>query len=220
MEKYSVSATILRGGSLLRALEHSEIIKNCEGLSGKILDIGSGKSEYKKLFDPNSEVFTTDIDPGSGAAYIFDANKRFPIKNNTFDNVFCLNLIEHLTEPENCIKEIHRVLKTGGGCYASIPFLFPHHSSKVSKDCVRYTNTGAEYIFKKAGFRQVKVKQLGGRFSVLLEITAQSLPLPVGRMLRAIFHKPSIFLDERVLSSFEKEMGKRFYLGVFVIAKK
>lgn len=44
----------------------------------------------------------------------FDLNKKFPLENNTYDEVVCNDVLEHLDNPLETINEIHRILKKGG----------------------------------------------------------------------------------------------------------
>jgi 2-polyprenyl-3-methyl-5-hydroxy-6-metoxy-1,4-benzoquinol methylase len=48
---------------------------------------------------------------------------NFPFSNATFDYVLCIEVIEHLAKPENCLKEIARVIKPEGVLILSTPNL-------------------------------------------------------------------------------------------------
>lgn len=52
---------------------------------------------------------------------IKDINKGIPIKTNSIDYLFCLEVIEHLTNPLYTFNEICRVLKKNGVAIISIP---------------------------------------------------------------------------------------------------
>ena len=45
---------------------------------------------------------------------LYDLNKKFPLKTNSFDVIVSDQVIEHLTNVENFIKEVYRVLKPRG----------------------------------------------------------------------------------------------------------
>jgi len=88
---------------------------------GLILDCGCGlRSNYLENV-VNYEIvpyITTDI---LGVA------EELPFKNNSFDAIFSLNVLEHVKDPFQSAKEITRVLKRGGILYCVVPFLQPVH---------------------------------------------------------------------------------------------
>jgi|GEM_PF-5118119 len=45
---------------------------------------------------------------------IADANYPLPFRDNAFDKVFMIHVIEHLLRPYDCLCEVRRVLKPGG----------------------------------------------------------------------------------------------------------
>ncbi len=45
---------------------------------------------------------------------------RLPLKADRFDCVLCSEVLEHLADPDQCIGEVHRVLKDGGiACFTT-----------------------------------------------------------------------------------------------------
>jgi len=48
---------------------------------------------------------------------------HLPFRSKSFDSVLCSWVLEHLTDPEQCLKEIHRILKRDGEAYFSTPTL-------------------------------------------------------------------------------------------------
>jgi len=93
---------------------------------GLLLDFGSGlrSTYYEDVV--NFEIapfYSTDV---SGVG------EHLPFSDATFDVVFCLAVLEHVTDPFACAAEIGRVLKPGGTLLSQVPFLheyhgFPHH---------------------------------------------------------------------------------------------
>ena len=76
-------------------------------LNKRILNVGCGNDTYGThfidLYPSRKEVIKCDVD-----------KEKFPFPSNYFDEVFSRNLIEHLTNPSNFLKESYRVLKKGG----------------------------------------------------------------------------------------------------------
>ncbi|MFN6992331.1 MAG: methyltransferase domain-containing protein, partial [Fervidobacterium sp.] len=54
---------------------------------------------------------------------ITDLNKSFPLKNESFDTVVSMDVIEHLYDVDNFLSEIYRILKNGGKAIISTPNL-------------------------------------------------------------------------------------------------
>lgn len=97
-------------------------------LSSKmVLDLGSGLGGYaREMINLGAMVISLDL---------IRCQKRFgelhlplvadalyiPICDEGIDVVFCASLIEHISDPFKLVKEIKRVLKSGGYCYLSFP---------------------------------------------------------------------------------------------------
>ena len=96
-----------------------------------VLDVGCGDgARYgARLRDSGLQVHGVDI---SGVA-VAEARKRgidarvarlegvLPYPDASFDVVICLEVLEHLVDPETVAREIRRVLKPGGRALISVP---------------------------------------------------------------------------------------------------
>ena len=96
---------------------------------GLILDIGCGdgvKMNYFKKLGTTKEVIGLDIAESilkDKPNRIYADAQYLPFKSNTFDSIICSEVLEHLPNPELCIKDIHRVLKREGFVFFSTPVL-------------------------------------------------------------------------------------------------
>ena len=94
--------------------------------SDKILDVGCGTGLVSQLY-PNFDVTGVDISDGMLAQnpyhWIKAPAEALPFGDNTFDFVVCRSLLHHLNDPRIGLKEMFRVLKSGGewSCWD------PHH---------------------------------------------------------------------------------------------
>lgn len=120
----------------------------------KILEIGCGAKSYKKLF-PKAKWIATDIKKCENMDKIEDVRK-LSYKNNEFDVVFCIFVLEHVFEYEKAVSEIHRVLKKDGLLIAGTPFIYPLHDKP--NDFWRFTEFSLKKILSK--FEEVKIKPL------------------------------------------------------------
>lgn len=88
---------------------------------GLVLDNGAGLRNRYLRNVVNMEIAdlpTTDV---------LGVGERLPFKDDCFDAVFSLAVLEHVKNPFACAKEIERVLKPGGKMYVAVPFLQPFH---------------------------------------------------------------------------------------------
>ncbi len=88
---------------------------------GLILDCGAGKRSVYYRNVVNFEIVpyeTTDV-RGVG--------EKLPFKDNTFDAIISMAVLEHVKDPFLCAREIGRVLKPGGELICCVPFLQPFH---------------------------------------------------------------------------------------------
>jgi 2-polyprenyl-3-methyl-5-hydroxy-6-metoxy-1,4-benzoquinol methylase len=99
-----------------------------------VLDVGCGPgiiaSSVKRQF--GAEVFGVDCDSiflelaKAKGVTTYSCNietDNFPFPDATFDCVLCIEVVEHLAKPENCLKEIARVIKPKGVLILSTPNL-------------------------------------------------------------------------------------------------
>jgi len=103
-----------------------------------ILEIGFGNGKFfDKLFSHAKDLRISGLDFSSEMVKIAEKNNqdalksqklilklgssdKIPFHDNTFDKVFCINVIYFWEHPSNHLNEIYRVLKQGGKFYTSI----------------------------------------------------------------------------------------------------
>lgn len=94
------------------------INKHREGL---VLDCGAGsKGQYLE------NVYNLEIVPYSSTD-VLAVGEYLPFKDNTFDAVLSVAVLEHVRDPFRCADEIIRVLKPGGDLLCAMPFMSPLH---------------------------------------------------------------------------------------------
>ncbi len=94
----------------------------------RFLDIGCGNFAFLKRVKERGlaeEIYGIDIvdrNPPNGIKFFkANAEERLPFPDEFFDGASCMHLLEHLERPENCIREVRRVLKEGGLFYLILP---------------------------------------------------------------------------------------------------
>ncbi|HWQ99453.1 MAG TPA: class I SAM-dependent methyltransferase [Candidatus Methylomirabilis sp.] len=111
---------------------------------GIILNLGSGAGERY------GSAIHVDLFAFPGVDVVADI-AVLPFRNNSVDAVMCIQVLEHVPDPERIIAEIYRVLRPGGAMYLATPFMIPYHSSP--KDYYRWTLDGLRVL--SDGFEEV-----------------------------------------------------------------
>ncbi|MBK8293947.1 MAG: class I SAM-dependent methyltransferase [Solirubrobacterales bacterium] len=83
----------------------------------RVLDLGCGVGHSYHLLEPR-ETIGVDIDPGALEGQerptVAADMRHLPFDESEFDSVLSVHSLEHVPDPENVLKEVNRVLKTGG----------------------------------------------------------------------------------------------------------
>lgn len=127
----------------------------------RILNLGCADDTYGTdfidLFPQRSEIKKCDIN-----------KEKLPYQDNTFDEVFCRQMIMYVYNNEHFIKEIHRVLKPGGKLYltsASADYYgssywyngFQNEKGHKAHPYSLHTKTTLKNIIELAPFKNVNV---------------------------------------------------------------
>ena len=151
--------------------------------SGIMLDVGCGEGRH--IFGimqehPEMKCIGLDMDNGSlhkaeegyeyfksisnvGAEFLKGSAYSLPFLDNSLDLIVCSEVLEHLHQYNDAVKEIHRVLKPGGKFYASVPASWPEKICwALSKD---YQNQpgGHLRIFNQSGLVS-EIEESGFKF--------------------------------------------------------
>ncbi len=133
-------------------------------LMGSLLDVGAGRSRrYQKICTQVTQYTTMDIDE-KGGPDVVGSIEAMPFPDAHFDSILCTQVLEHVPHPHIAMKEISRVLKSGGYCLLTVPQWNEMH--EVPHDYFRYTNFGLQTLFNDNGF-DVEVMDQRGKYHAL-----------------------------------------------------
>lgn len=139
-------------------------------IAGNVIDIGCGQKPYKNIIEKHaSKYFGLEYKKtlhGLDKADVVGNAMVLPFKPGSADFVLSLQVMEHIPEPEKYLKEIHRILKSGGYTLLMTPFMWGEHEAPY--DFFRYTRFGLEYLAKKAGFEVIEVYADTGFFTTTI----------------------------------------------------
>ena len=131
--------------------------------NGKVLDIGCGRQPLRAFLNADCEYLGLDY-PETGDPYetrpaVHGDAQRLPFPDGTFDTVVCLEVLEHVPNPDAALQEASRVLKPEGHLLLSTPFLYPIHDAP--NDYRRWTWLGLKAMARSSGLRVVSLRTLG-----------------------------------------------------------
>lgn len=118
----------------------------------RVLDAGSGDQRYKGLFERQiyeSADFEQVDKRYAKSTYVCDL-RAIPVPDSTYDAIVFTQVMEHLSEPSEVIKEFHRIGKKSCRLFYSGPLYYIEH--EIPYDFYRYTQFGVRHLFAKAGF--------------------------------------------------------------------
>lgn len=188
------------------------------------LDVGGGRSPYRRYFDANRylafDLFNPSTDTVADACAI-------PLDGGAVDLVVLTEVLEHIPTPALALDEIWRVLKPGGHFLLTVPFLWGVHEHV---DVTRWTEEGLAQFLQDHNFSVVQVKKRGGIFSVIGAFINQ-IPLqlfgPLGThksLLHTILYLGLWLMSlpmAWLLSTLDRfDHAKKFTLGYCVLAQK
>lgn len=110
-----------------------EVLEVIKSVSGPVLDVGCHGGTFTSVILSkigSKDIYGIDISPEAiklakkripyGTFQVADAAK-LPFKDNFFEAVFCLEVLEHVDDPISTLKEIYRVMKKGGYAVILVP---------------------------------------------------------------------------------------------------
>lgn len=115
----------------LPAFDH--VVEKLKSLNkgGRVLDIGCGLGRYFKSFD-GCEIHGTEISTKaiSNTQELFPKSKivqwfagsPLPYEDGFFDLIWCGEVLEHVQDPKQVVRECQRVLKDGGNALFTTPY--------------------------------------------------------------------------------------------------
>lgn len=138
----------------------------------KLLDAGAGECKWAEHF-PEAEYIGLDYKVGdeewdfSRVMIEADLNDKIPMDDNAVDVIISIQVLEHLNNPKQAMKEMARVLKPGGHLFMTTPFSYQEHQQPY--DFYRYTRYGLQYLIDEAGLDADYIKPMGGYYLMLRE---------------------------------------------------
>jgi len=190
---------------------------------GRLLDVGAGRLTHKMMLSPLVESYLSldKFIAHPGLNFTADLLKGLPFKDESFDTVFCSQVLEHLPHPKRALREMSRILKKEGHLILSVPHFSYIHGAP--EDFFRFTCYGLKALIEEASLSVVEIKACGGMFSFCLT--------PISMISLILGHKfswtirPALFLNRywsKIVVSLDNliDKNKIYALNYIAVGKK
>lgn len=139
-------------------------------VTGDVLVLGAGMTDYREMFPNAKSVVNSDVELfGPHIDMCLNAH-ALSLEEDRYDYVVAFEVFEHLHDPKQACNEIYRVLKKGGVFLMTIPFMFRIHGDPL--DYTRFTNDGLATLLSR--FANIDIIPYGGRTSVISDLITTS----------------------------------------------
>lgn len=122
----------------------------------RVLEIGPDKipSSCRKIVGDDSITWhTLDIIDNPKLTFSSSDEYSFPIPDNSYDIVFCAQVLEHVKKIWLWVREVARVCKAGGHVIMICPLSWPYHEAPV--DCWRVYPEGIRTLYEEGDLEVV-----------------------------------------------------------------
>ncbi len=167
--------------------------------NGALLDFGCGTKPYKIFFQNVTTYIGVDLKIEGREATQKEVDKFYdgktiPLGNESIDALLSTEVLEHVFNIEELLKEFNRVLKKDGKALITTPFMWEEH--EMPYDFARYTTPALFHLYEKNGFAVVKHYKTGNYVEVISQFMLNYFKniFPQNKMLRQVLLLPFIFL--------------------------
>jgi SAM-dependent methyltransferase len=136
--------------------------------AGTLLDFGSGGAPYKSLFHRVTRYIAADIAPNPATDQVLNTDGTTGLPDASCDAILSTQVLEHVQEPQQYLRECWRVLRPGGRLLLTTHGMYPEHG--CPHDHHRWTAVSFQHEVARAGFEIVASHKLttGPRAAVQL----------------------------------------------------
>jgi SAM-dependent methyltransferase len=115
----------------------------------RLLDVGCGDKPYASIFAPYVSAHV-GVDPVENPhAELRGLVEALPVENGSFDVVLCSQVLEHVDDPAQAVRELSRALRPGGWLLLTTHGTYYYHP--LPGDFWRWTHAGLEKVLRDNG---------------------------------------------------------------------
>ena len=140
--------------------------------AGLVIDVGAGEAPWKGWLTSNHIYKGIDIrhskefgmSQKNNEITLYDGGVM-PFEANNFDGALCVEVLEHVEDPNFLLSEIYRVLKSGGVMLLTVPWSARRHH--IPHDYHRFTKERLRMLLLGNGFSDIQIKERGNYYCVI-----------------------------------------------------
>jgi SAM-dependent methyltransferase len=149
----------------LQRIVRSDLLASGE----RLLDYGCADKPYQWLFQEKfAEYAGADLPGNPKADLIIGPAGEIPCVEGSFDCVLSSQVLEHVVDPQQYLKEAWRVLRPSGSLILTTHGIWPYHPDP--NDYWRWTIEGLQHEISKVGFQIMMVQGVFGLESAALQL--------------------------------------------------
>lgn len=184
------------------------VAKECKkviGIDNNLTNLAIAKQLVKDKKIKNAEFIKTDLE------------KKLFFKNESFDKILALDVLEHLRKRKQFLKEIKRVLKPEGLIYLSVPnknTSWKKRQKKVGLNYytdpdhkIEYSLSGIRKILLQTGFQILSIKP------IVLDTPWLGFIDLVGGFSLSFYKKLSLWKKKKVKNDLQESIGFRIIVS-------
>lgn len=168
-----------------------------------VLDIGTSSRFAKELSSARHYFYRQDnyfalgynpsIQYGKDNCDISGDILALPFRSSSADAIICLEVLEHVYNPQMAINQLYRVLKPKGQLLLTTPFLLPFHGKgqdfnnpdhELYPDFWRFTHQGLQYLCRN--FSHVQVTPFSSTASYYVQTLGRLFRLPTSLLQHSL----------------------------------
>lgn len=215
MDIDTIGRELYRGKSIGRTLLNLQINARVH-LRGQVLDIGGrGTPSYHRFFLEAEPYRVIRLDIEHEQVEVVGSALQLPIASESVDVVLCFNVLEHIFDFRQALREMARTIGSEGVLYGYVPFLVRIHMAP--NDYWRYTRDSIDQILREAGFGSVTISTIGGLPLVVYDMLSPLwrtgvFRISIGLLAIAIVRLTAVFVGK-------ERNSERYPLGYFFEAR-
>jgi SAM-dependent methyltransferase len=193
---------------------------------GRLLDMGCGHvpfyATYRDLVAENVCIdWANTLHVNPFLDHVLDLSGPLPFEAESFDTILLTDVLEHIAEPQEVMREIARLMRPGGRLILGVPFLYRIHEEP--HDYFRYTEFALRRFCEGNGLTIIELEPYGGLPEVFVDLSFKSLdllPSPLRALLRPVPALLTLISRTALCRKFSRASSASFPQGYVLVAGK